>query len=109
MLSGGLKENGPHMPIGSGTIRRCGLEVGVALLKKMCEQEVGFQVSDAQASSLPEDQDVDLSGPSPAPCLSEHTMLPAMMIKNYYETVSQPQLRVVFYKHCHGHGVSSQQ
>ena len=44
---GGLNKNGPHRPIGSGTIRRYGfVGVGVALLE---EVGVGFEVSDLQA------------------------------------------------------------
>ena len=32
----GLSKNGPHRPIGSGTIKRCGLiEVGVAWLEEV--------------------------------------------------------------------------
>jgi hypothetical protein len=34
---GGLNENGPLRPIGSGTIRMCGLiGIGVALLEEVC-------------------------------------------------------------------------
>jgi hypothetical protein len=65
-------------PTGSGTIRRCGfVGVGVALLEEVCHCGMGFEVSYAQAILsvvyslllLPSDQDVDLSAPSPAPCL----------------------------------------
>jgi hypothetical protein len=38
--SGGLNKNGPHGPIGSGTIRRCGLvRGGVALLERCVTRE----------------------------------------------------------------------
>ena len=38
--SGGLNKNGPNKPIGSDTIRRCGLvEVLVALLEKVYHWE----------------------------------------------------------------------
>ena len=47
---GGLKDNGPHRPIGKGTIRRCGLaEVGVSdLVGGSVSQGTGVEVSDAQ-------------------------------------------------------------
>jgi hypothetical protein len=64
-------------PIGSGTIRMCGLGVGVVLLEKVVTVGVGFEVSCAQAMPsvthsllfLPLGQDAELSAPSTAPCL----------------------------------------
>ena len=57
-------------PTGSGTIRKCGLGVGVALLEEVCHK-AGFEVSYAQAMPrvicsllLPADQDTILSAPS---------------------------------------------
>ena len=80
--NGGVNRNGHHglpclnaWPIGSGTIRRCGL-VGqsVALLEEGCHCGAGFEVSYAQAMPsvansflLPVEQEVELSAPSPAP------------------------------------------
>ena len=60
-------------PIGSGTIRRCGLVgVGVAVLLNMSLWKKTLSSSSAQCKSvsalLPVDQDVELSAPS-APCL----------------------------------------
>jgi hypothetical protein len=73
---------------------------------------MGFKVSYAhimpsmaQSSLLlPEDQDVELSGPSLSPCL------PAFHHASHHdahETVSQPQLNAFLYKSTLGHGVSS--
>jgi hypothetical protein len=66
-------------PIGSGTIRRCCLiGISVTLLKDVCHCWGGLQgVTYVQAilsvvhslSLLPSDQNVELSAPSPAPCL----------------------------------------
>lgn len=59
--------------MGSGALRRCGLDrTGVVLLKEACTVLVGFKVSYAQAlpvwktvlSWLPLGQDVELSAPS---------------------------------------------
>lgn len=56
-------------PIGSDTIRKCGL------VRENMSLQVGFEISYAQAmlsvthSSLPVDQDVELSDPLPASCL----------------------------------------
>ena len=66
------------VPIGSDTIRRCGfVGIGVALLEEVCHCEGGlWGLIYAQTTSrvtiqflLPEDQDVELWIPSPAPCL----------------------------------------
>ena len=69
---GGLKENGTHRPIESGTIRRCGLVGGSVSLG------VGFEVSDNQAapSDLPADQEQN------SQCLLQHhiRLFPAMMM-----------------------------
>jgi hypothetical protein len=61
--------------MGSGTIR------GNGLMEKVCHwgQEAGFEVLNVQAMPsevhslllLPVDQDVELSAPFPAPCLTE--------------------------------------
>lgn len=65
--------------MGSGTIRMCDLfGVGVALLEEVSLWGRGFEVSYAQAlpsvgSSpllLPANQGIQLSAPSPVPCLS---------------------------------------
>jgi hypothetical protein len=54
------------------------------------------------------DQDVELLAPLHQVCL-DIAMLPAIMIMDWtFQTVSQPQLNVVLYKSCLGHGVSSQ-
>ena len=53
------------------------------------------------------DLDVELSGSSAAPCLPVPPVLPATGRGYSSETVSKPQLNAFFYKHCHGHGVSS--
>ena len=38
-ICGGLNKNGPYRPVGSGTIRRCGLVgIGVALLEEVCHR-----------------------------------------------------------------------
>jgi hypothetical protein len=52
-----------HSPIGSGTVRRCGLVGGgVALWSQKLKP----------VHSLPTDPDGELSPPSPAPCLPAH-------------------------------------
>ena len=64
-----------HKPIEIGTVSKCDLvEVGVK--RKCITVDVGFEVSYAQPMPsdtvhfmLPVDQDVELSSPSPAPCL----------------------------------------
>lgn len=75
---------------------------------------MGFEVSKSQARPsgslflLPVDPDVELLAPL-APCLPV-AMYPTMMIMDETsETVSQLQLRALFYKSCLGHGVSPQQ
>jgi hypothetical protein len=61
---------------------------------------------------LPVDQDVELSAPSPAPCLpadchaSQHD---DNGLKKTSETVSRSQLDVFLYKICASHDVSSKQ
>ena len=57
-----MKENVSHKLLGSGVIMRYGLGVSVVLLKEVHEG-VAFEVSEAQASSLPAaaDPDVKLS------------------------------------------------
>jgi hypothetical protein len=76
-------------PIGSVTIRRCGLVgVGVALLEEVCHYVgMGFEIFYVQATPrvarslllLPVDHAVELSAPSPAPCLPGHCHAPTMM------------------------------
>lgn len=46
---GGLKKNGRHRLVRSGTIRRCGLAGVVWLCWRKCHLGVGFEVSDAEA------------------------------------------------------------
>ena len=69
---------GPHMPIGSGTIRRHSfVGVAVALLEEVCHCEGGLYVSNAQDTltvdtvhfMIPGDTYGQLSAPFPAPCL----------------------------------------
>ena len=68
-----VEMNDSYWPIGSGTIRRCGLlGVDAASLEEVCHWGMGFKVSGAQARlsvSLPAVSDVELSAPSLAPCL----------------------------------------
>ena len=108
-------------PIGSGTIRRCGL-IGQVwdCWRKCVTMGAGFQVSYAQAMPsvaysllLP----VDQSTQTPQLFLQHHVCLYAivfsvtMIIDGTSKTESQPQLNVFLQKicHCPGHGVSSQQ
>lgn len=70
------------MPIGSGTIRRCGLTGDVALLEKYVTVKASFVVSYAQALPsvddnllLPADPDGELSAPL-TPSLLHTVMLP---------------------------------
>ena len=71
----GLNRNGTHRLIQSGTIGKGGLVgLGVALLEEMCHWEVltsQMLKLGLVSFSLPDDPDVDLSAPSPAPCMSE--------------------------------------
>ena len=69
---------------------------------------MGFEVSEAQPLLflMPVDQNVELSSTSSAPCLlASHHDGNGLNLW----TVSQPQLNVVLYKSCSGHGVCSQQ
>ena len=83
-VCGGLNRFGLHRliylsawPIGSGTTRRCGsVGVGVALLEEVCHCGGGpwglLCSSYTQCGSpllLPSHQDIELSAPSPVPCL----------------------------------------
>jgi len=60
---------------GNGTTRRCGLVgVGVALLEEVCHCGDGLLRPSPSClrtvhSWLPLDEDIELSAPSPAPCL----------------------------------------
>ena len=72
---------------------------GVALLEEVCHCG-GLEVLYAQAKAraahslllLPADQDVELSAPSPAPCLPAWAIFPTMMMIDLTsETVSQPK------------------
>ena len=88
ILCGGLNRNGPNRlmcltawPIGSGTIRRCGLVgVGVTLLQEVCHCGGGLwgltytqaMPSVVHSLLLPAVQDVELSDPSSALCLPSH-------------------------------------
>jgi hypothetical protein len=50
---GSLNRNGPHRPIGSGTIRRCGfLGVGVDLWEEVYFYGMGFDALGAQATPV---------------------------------------------------------
>ena len=70
-VCGGLNKVGPW----SGTIRKCDLiGVGVALLEVVCLCRGSFEIlllaaGETVFSWVPLKQDVDLSTPSPAPCL----------------------------------------
>ena len=74
---GGLNAIGPQKLTGRGTIRKCGfVGVCIALLEQVCHCKGVSEVSCAQAIPcdtvhflLLEDQDVDVSAPSPTPCL----------------------------------------
>lgn len=65
-----LVENGPHRPIGGGTMRKC------CLIGRRMSLGVGFKVSDAQARPnvtlsllFPASTDTELLANSPALCL----------------------------------------
>jgi hypothetical protein len=88
---------------------------GVALLEEVqfywrkCVSGVGFEVSDAQATPS-----ISLFPAHQLP-IQHHVWLQASMLpanadneRNLW-TVSQPQLNVVLYRSCCGHGVPSQQ
>jgi hypothetical protein len=50
---GDLNKNGPHRPIGSGTIRRCGLiEVEVALLEEHVTRGLALKLKQGLVSQL---------------------------------------------------------
>jgi hypothetical protein len=59
---------------------------------------------------LPADPDVELSAPSPAPCLSLSCHASCYDDNGLiFLTISQPpRLNAFIYKSCHGHSVSSQ-
>ena len=76
-----LNTYGPHRltclnarPIGSGTIRRCGLVGGSVSLWGRALRYPMLKLHPEWNSFLlmPADQDVELSAPSPAPCLPAH-------------------------------------
>jgi hypothetical protein len=52
-LCSGLNGNGPCRHTGSGTVKRCGLVKGDVALGGGARVGMGFEVSKAQASSLP--------------------------------------------------------
>jgi hypothetical protein len=100
---------------GSGTIWRYGLVgIGVTWLEWVCHCGCGYKILILVAwmSVLhwqPLDEDIELSAP-PALCLPGYCHAPTLMIMDWTsEPVSHPQLNVVFYKTCLGHGVCSQQ
>lgn len=85
VICGGLDRSGPRRPmslnIGSGTVSRYGLVgVGVTLLEEPCHCGESFEFSYIQVMPsgahslyfLSVDQDIELSVPSPAPCLPAH-------------------------------------
>lgn len=89
-------------------LNRYGLDGGSLSLR------VGFGVSNAQARPIlhlsvslsSADLDAEVSAISPAPRLPNVTMPPAVIITDSpSETVSQPQLNVLFYMSCPGHGL----
>ena len=65
---GGRNENGPYRPIGSGTIRGCGLVGGGVSLWRRALRASMLKLH----LVLPEDQDVELSAPTSVPCLLAH-------------------------------------
>jgi len=89
-----------------------GLLEGVALLEEVYHCRVRLRdppPSCPVCSWLPSDENVELSV-LPAPYLPECCHVPALMIIDLIsEPVSQPQLNVVIYNTCLGHGVCSQQ
>ena len=102
----------------NGANGRCGLGgVGVAFFEEVVTVGAGFEVSYVQASPsvvnslhlLPSDQDVELSSPSPTPCLSacHHASHHAKGL-NLGDCKPVP-IKCFLYKSCHGHGVSSYQ
>ena len=78
-------DNGPHRPIGRGTVRRCGhVGVGVAWRKKCVTVEVGFEILFLTVwkpvfSQLTLEQELELSASQCHVCLHS-AMLPTIMI-----------------------------
>ena len=87
--------------------------VGVALLEEVCQWgwALGFRmlkpypVLSHSLFLLPAYSDVELSAPSPVPFLPGHPILPATVIMNTFETLTEPQVIAFPYKSCYGHGI----